>query len=123
MRRFLVALALVAAATIAFADNGGKANVTNVEVTQTGTDTYRFDVTIASKETGWDYYADAFEVVGPDGEVLGKRTLHHPHVDEQPFTRSLTGVAIDADIDEVTVRAHHNPEGYDGQTVTVTLPR
>ncbi len=123
MRALVIALAILAAPNGALADGAGKANVTDVEVTQTGTDTFRFTVTIASEETGWDYYADAFEIVGPDGDVLATRTLHHPHVDEQPFTRSLTGVNIGPDIDEVTVRAHHHPEGYDGRTMTVTLPR
>ena len=123
MRALVIALAILIAPNGALADGAGKANVTDVEVTQTGTDTFRFTVTIASEETGWDYYADAFEIVGPDGDVLGTRTLHHPHVDEQPFTRSLTGVNIGPDIDEVTVRAHHHPEGYDGRTMTVTLPR
>ena len=33
-------------------------------------------------------------VCTPDGKVLGYRKLHHPHENEQPFTRSLSGVEI-----------------------------
>jgi hypothetical protein len=65
---------------------------------------------------------DAFEVVAPDGMVLSTRTLLHPHVDEQPFTRSLSGVEIPAGIGEVTVRAHDSVDGYGGAEMTVALP-
>ena len=81
--------------------------------------TYTFSVTVRSADTGWDKYADAFEVVAPDGTVLGTRTLLHPHVDEQPFTRILTGVAVS--VDRVTVRAHDSVAGFCGGTVDVDL--
>lgn len=100
----------------------GQADVLNVAVVQQG-DSYRFDVTVAHQDTGWDHYADAWEVVGPDGKVLGVRTLFHPHVDEQPFTRSLTGVKIPAGVDRVTVRAHDKVHGWGGAEVTVDVPR
>ena len=50
----------------------------------------RFSVTLSHADTGWDHYADGWEVRTPDGTVLGRRTLHHPHVTEQPFTRSMS---------------------------------
>ncbi|RVU39272.1 hypothetical protein EOI86_08525 [Hwanghaeella grinnelliae] len=100
----------------------GKADVLKVQVTQQG-DSYRFDVTVAHEDTGWDHYADAWEVVGPDGKVLGVRTLFHPHVDEQPFTRSLSGVKIPAGVDQVTVRAHDKVDGWGGAEATVKIPR
>jgi hypothetical protein len=53
--------------------------------------------------------------------VLGERVLLHPHVDEQPFTRSLSGVAIPSDVEQVTVRAHDNVDGW-GPEVPVALP-
>jgi hypothetical protein len=113
----LILLALVAGGVQA-----GEADVVDVEVMRAGDGTWRFDVTVRHADTGWDHYADAFEVVAPDGTVLGTRTLLHPHVDEQLFTRSLSGVAIPADIAEVTVRAHDNVDGYGGAEMTVTLP-
>jgi hypothetical protein len=61
--------------------------------------------------------------VSPDGSVLGTRTLYHPHVEEQPFTRSLSGVKIPAGIDKVTVRAHDSVHGYGGKTAIVDLPK
>ena len=84
--------------------------------------TYRFDVTVEHADTGWEHYADGWEVVAPDGTVLGTRTLLHPHVDEQPFTRSLSGVAIPDGNTEVTIRAHDSVDGLGGKEVRVELP-
>lgn len=100
-----------------------EADVVNVEVTQTGKGVFRFDVTVRHADTGWDHYADKWEVLTPEGTVVGTRTLHHPHVDEQPFTRSLSGVNIPATVGKVSVRAHDSVHAFGGQTKTVQLPR
>jgi hypothetical protein len=100
----------------------GEADVIDVEVRSAGGNTYDFDVTIRSNDTGWEHYADAFEVLAPDGTLLGQRILMHPHVDEQPFTRDLHGVEIPQGIGQVIIRARHKPKGYDGETMTVDLP-
>jgi hypothetical protein len=100
----------------------GEADVVDVQVSRSGDGTWRFDVTVSHADTGWDHYADAFEVVAPDGTVLATRTLLHPHVDEQPFTRSLSGVKVPDGTGEVTVRAHDKIDGYGGAEMTVTLP-
>ncbi|MEM0945173.1 MAG: hypothetical protein AAGI70_14645 [Pseudomonadota bacterium] len=114
--RWIFLASLVAAGT-AFA---GEADVLEVKATQ-GANGWRFDVTVAHADTGWDHYADAWRIVAPDGTVLGTRTLHHPHVNEQPFTRSLSGVQIPEGIDEVIVEAHDNVDGWGGAQVTVSL--
>ena len=120
-RLLIVALGLIAALpAMVFS---GEADVTGVEVRQTDSGIYHFDVTVRHDDTGWDHYADKWDVVAPDGTVLGTRTLYHPHVDEQPFTRSLSGVAIADTISEVSVRAHDSVHAYGGKTVTVALPR
>jgi hypothetical protein len=108
---------------VAGAARAGEADVVDVEITRTGDGTYRFDVAVRHADTGWDHYADAWEVLTPDGTVLGTRTLLHPHENEQPFTRSLTGVAIPAGISSVTVRAHDSVDGYGGEELTVSLPQ
>lgn len=122
MYRLLITCLLLGLTIPAAHAQSGEVDVVDVRVEKTAADTYRFHVTIASNDTGWDAYADAFEVVSMDGEVLGKRTLHHPHVDEQPFTRSLSGVRVPPGEQAVIVRGHHNVAGYDGLTQTVGLP-
>lgn len=78
--------------------------------------TWRFDVTIRHGDTGWDDYADGWRVELADGTVLDTRVLFHPHVEEQPFTRSLQGVVVPADVSEVFIRARTNVDGWDDST-------
>lgn len=117
--RFLLALA-VAMPVAALA---GEADVIDVKVRKSAAGIYDFDVTVKSVDKGWNYYADAFEVLAPDGALLGRRELAHPHESEQPFTRELYGVKIPAGVTEVTVRARHKPKGYGGVARKVKLPR
>jgi hypothetical protein len=96
--------------------------VEDVSVSRAGDGTYTFAVTVRHADEGWSHYADGFTVHAPDGRILGTRTLFHPHVDEQPFTRSLTGVSLPSGLRSVKVRAHDNVHGP-GPMVTVDLPR
>jgi hypothetical protein len=89
------------------------ADVIAVRVTQVGDNTYDFAATIRSPDEGWDKYADSFEVRSSTGEILGTRELTHPHVDEQPFTRSLTAVDIGSE-SSVEVVASDSVEGFCG---------
>jgi len=101
----------------------GEADVIKVDVKRTGGDTYFFKVTVRHEDEGWDHYANKWDVVAPDGTILGTRTLYHPHVDEQPFTRSLSDVKISESITEVTIRAHDSVHEYGGKTMSVANPR
>jgi hypothetical protein len=73
---------------------------------------WQFDVTLRHPDTGWDHYADKWEILAPDGTSLGIRELAHPHEDEQPFTRSLSGITLPAGIDHVLIRARCNVDGW-----------
>jgi len=100
----------------------GDADVIGVNASRQGKEVYDFLVTVRSKDTGWDRYADRIEAVAPDGRVLGTRILEHPHDDEQPFTRDLFGVHIPDTFHKVTIRAHFKPTGWMGETFVVRLP-
>ncbi|MCB9138797.1 MAG: hypothetical protein H6642_10665 [Caldilineaceae bacterium] len=82
---------------------------------------WRFDVTLAYPDTGWEDYADGWHVATPDGAVLESRRLLHPHENEQPFTRSLTDVKIPADVTEILIRSHDLRSGYSPDTLTIPL--
>jgi hypothetical protein len=100
----------------------GEADVVDVEVRKRGSNLYDFSVTVQHQDSGWDHYANRWEVLDEKGNVIGTRTLHHPHVNEQPFTRVLSGLVIPADIKTVTVRSHDSVHEYGGKRVTVKLP-
>ena len=74
---------------------------------------YQFNVQVSSPDTGCDQYADWWEVLSEDGQLLYRRVLLHSHVSEQPFTRSGGPVPIDENT-IVIVRAHMNNGGYGG---------
>lgn len=82
---------------------------------------WHVSTTLRHGDTGWDHYADAWRVVDEDGKELGKRVLHHPHEQEQPFTRSLGGLNIPADQQIVYVEAHDKVHGWSPQRVRVDL--
>ena len=80
----------------------------------------RFDVTLSHPDTGWDHYADGWRVELADGRVLGTRVLGHPHVSEQPFTRS-SQIDVPAGVTEVFIRASCNLDGWAEDTQVFAL--
>lgn len=81
-----------------------------------------FAVTLKHADTGWEHYADGWEVLSEQGEVLAKRALRHPHVQEQPFTRSLSGVKLPEGTVRVVVRGHDKLHGHGGAELSVAIP-
>ena len=84
---------------------------------------WRFDVTLSHGDTGWDHYADAWRVVDGEGNVLGNRELLHPHVDEQPFTRSLSGITVPEHVRKVFIEAHDKVHGWTKRRLLVDLAK
>lgn len=108
--RLLVVVALIAATCAASVP---VADVVSVERVERDGELW-FAVGISSPDTGCDLYADWWEVLSEDGELLYRRVLGHSHVDEQPFVRSGGPVSVEPD-QTVWVRAHMSPGGYGGQ--------
>jgi len=99
--------------------DAGEADVIAVDVKHKEDNKYTFSVTVLHEDKGWDHFADKWDVVTPDGTVLGTRILLHPHVNEQPFTRSLSSIKIPKNIQKVIVRAHCSIHAYGGKTITI----
>lgn len=83
---------------------------------------YTVSVTLSHPDTGWDDYADGWRVEDAQGTVLGYRELLHPHVNEQPFTRSLSGVAVPSGLSVVYIRARDNVGGWGTELFELALP-
>lgn len=81
-----------------------------------------FIVTISSPYDTPERYADALRVIGDDGQVYGVLELTHHHANEQPFTRSLSGVEIPSTVAGVRVEARDSTYGWGGGALEVTLP-
>lgn len=113
----LIALSLIPAASA----RAGEADVVGARVERAADGSLRFEVTVRHADEGWRHYADRWEVLGPGGTVLAKRILHHPHVDEQPFTRSLSGVYPPPGVTELIIRAHDSVHGYGGRVYRLSL--
>jgi len=92
--------------------NSIHADVLTVDATGDVND-YQFAVKVSSPDTGCDQYADWWEVLSEDGQLLYRRVLLHSHVGEQPFTRSGGPVPI-GENKIVIIRAHMNTGGYGG---------
>jgi len=85
--------------------------------------TYSFHVTVRHDDSGWDHYSNKWDVRGPDGTVYGIRVLLHPHENEQPFTRSQSGIEIPADVKQVVIRAYDSVHGTTGIEIQVDVPQ
>jgi hypothetical protein len=93
------------------------AQVISFSVTGTGERRYTFSVTLQHNDQGWDHYADAWEIIDADTDrILATRILSHPHVNEQPFTRSLDDVIIPAGTERILIRGKCNVHGYGGNS-------
>ncbi|WP_420645328.1 hypothetical protein [Candidatus Leptofilum sp.] len=108
--------------------NQADADVLYVSARETAVGLWTFSAEVAHPDTGWEDYADGWDVVLPDGTVAKAnpddpftRLLLHPHETEQPFTRSQSNIPIPPEVTTVTVRAHDLVNGFGGQEVVVDL--
>lgn len=121
MSKFLAAfLAFAVTSASAFA---GPVEIVSATAQKDGAARYSFSVTLRHADAGWDHYANEWRVLSADGTVLGTRTLHHPHVQEQPFTRSLGGVAVPVGIKSVIIDARDSKHGRTKKVFALALPK
>lgn len=98
-------------------------DIIGAEITPNDDGTFDIAVTVSSPYDTPERYADAWRVLGPDGEELGVRELAHDHQNEQPFTRSLSNVVIPDTVEVVTIQGRDQVYGYGGATLEVDIPR
>jgi len=113
-----LAVVLLMSSSASFAD---EVRIVDVRVECPGS--CSFAVTLEHDDEGWHHYANKWDVMSLDGQILGSRVLYHPHENEQPFTRSLSGVIVPEGISQVKIRAMDSVHGYSKQEVVVDIPR
>ena len=97
------------------------AQVSKVVASQSVNGDWCFNVTVHHNDQGWEHYADGWEVLDLQANVIAQRVLAHPHDNEQPFTRSKCNIQIPEEISKVIIQAQCNQHGIGGQTITVDL--
>lgn len=112
---------LISALTAANAAHADDVKILKADLRNSGGDRWSLSVTLRHADEGWAHYADAWRVVDSEGTVLGTRILHHPHVEEQPFTRSLAGVAIPPGSTTLFIEARDTVHGWTGARLRVDL--
>ncbi len=117
IKRLIIIISLFSAPLL----YAGEADVIKVIFSRSFRTVFNFKVTVRHGDSGWKHYADAWEVLDMRGNLLAKRVLYHPHVDEQPFTRSLKDVKIPGSIKRVMIRAHCSVHEYGGKFVIVDI--
>ncbi|MCK5771261.1 hypothetical protein [Algiphilus sp.] len=118
--RGAIASALLALVALGSA-HAGPVTVVAAEFHDAGDGRWTVLVTLRHADTGWDHYADNWRVVDGAGNVLGERVLHHPHVEEQPFTRGLRDVHVPEDVSTVYVVARDTVHGWSEHRLAVDL--
>jgi hypothetical protein len=113
-----IAVILLLLSSASFAD---EVRIAGVKVECPGS--CSFIVTLEHNDEGWQHYANQWDVMTLDDQLLGSRVLYHPHENEQPFTRSLSGVMIPEGVRQVKIRAMDSVHGYSKQEVIVDIPR
>lgn len=117
---FLGRIFFSAAMLLPLAAIAGEVEILHAEFTEQANG-WLISTTLRHDDTGWKQYADAWRIVSKDGNVLATRVLYHPHVNEQPFTRSLHDAKIPADLATVLVQAHCNVHGWSKEPLRVNL--
>ncbi len=115
----------IMAITISFVFLGNvqanEVEIVDVKAHQDKDKSWRFAVTLKHADEGWDHYANEWQVIAPDNKILATRTLYHPHVDEQPFTRNTSGVKIPGNMETVRIIARDTVHGHSKTAIFVNL--
>ena len=120
-RALAAALALTTAVAIApGAAPSDPARIVAAEARTSGGG-WSVSVTLRHGDTGWDDYADGWRIVTADGTILATRPLAHPHVTEQPFTRSLSGLDLPAGT-PLYIESSTSVTGWSGARHPLALP-
>lgn len=99
----------------------GEVDVLDVKVERSTDGSLKIYTTVQHDDEGWDHYADRWEVLDMEGNLLDTRVLKHPHT-ATPFTRTLPWARIPEGTEKIRIRAHDSVHGYGGKEVVAQVP-
>lgn len=103
--------------------NANQVEILSAEFIHKQQDNWTVKVSLKHNDTGWQHYANSWRIVDrKTSTVLGERILHHPHVNEQPFTRQLD-VTIPETSTHVYIQAHDTQHGWSTETLEIDLSK
>lgn len=117
MKKYILSISLL---IVNFAQ-AGEADVIFAKAACSEDRVCNFFVSVKHNDTGWNHYANKWDILTPNNKIIKTRILHHPHVKEQPFTRNLSNVSVPKGFDYVIIRAHDNVHKYGGKEFKVYL--
>ncbi len=82
---------------------------------------WRIEVSVRHEDTGWEHFIDYWIVETQTGQEIGRRKLLHPHIHEQPFTRSLSSLNVPDGLRKVYIRLHCKRDGLSKTRYMVKL--
>ncbi|MDF1884072.1 hypothetical protein JHD49_08990 [Sulfurimonas sp. SAG-AH-194-C21] len=113
IKKILTVLSICILSVTVYADiKPNSANVIDVDV-QGSNGAYNFYVTLRSDEAGCAQYANWWEVLNEEGNLLYRRILIHSHPTDQPFRRGGSSIEVEPS-QTLYIRAHMNTSGYKG---------
>ena len=118
---FLKILTLTISLVMLGSVQANEVEIVDVKAHQNQDKSWKFAVTLKHADEGWDHYANEWQVIAPDDKILATRTLYHPHVDEQPFTRNTSGVKIPENMESVRIIARDTVHGHAKTAMLVNL--
>ncbi|MFT4609205.1 MAG: hypothetical protein ACI8VY_000228 [Cellvibrionaceae bacterium] len=122
VRQLFSVIVLAYTTVMAVQVSAGMADVIDVDVRFNGDNNFQIITTLAHADTGWQHYANEWQILDESGKVIGRRVLHHPHVNEQPFSRSHT-LDIPISVNIITIRGIDSVHGIGGGELSIKLVR
>lgn len=117
-----LALATFAALNLATGAGAEAPKVASASIVQDGAG-WTVRALIRHPDSGWDHYASGWQVLAPDGTVLGFAEITHPHLEGEPIQEELTGITLPDGADHLMIRVRCTLDGWSARFFRLDLPR
>jgi hypothetical protein len=100
----------------------GGADVIDGKITRDSNGRYSVFATIQHNDEEPKHFVNKFQVLTPDGKVIGEMYFLESHLHEQPFVGMAQSVKVPDGVRELRLRAHDRLHGYSGKEFKLKVP-